>query len=85
MATASRSVAGPVRVVGVGSDDLRLTVGEEVTETDLSMRMGAVGLRGALISAAEAGGNGPVIGGASSKTLADENLVKRGMLFGAQF
>ena len=30
-------------LVGMGSGDLTLTVGEEVTETDLAMQMGAVG------------------------------------------
>ena len=42
-------------LVGMGSGDLRLVVGEEVMETDLSMRMGAAGLRGTLVSAAESG------------------------------
>ena len=42
-------------LVGVGSGDLTLTVGEEVTETDLAMQMGAVGMRGALLPAEEAG------------------------------
>ena len=42
-------------LMGVGSGDLTLTVGEEVTETDLSMQMGAVGLRSALLPAEEAG------------------------------
>ena len=42
-------------LIGVGSGDLTLTVGEEVTETDLAMQMGAVGLRGALLPADEAG------------------------------
>ena len=42
-------------LVGVGSGDLTLVVGEEVTETDLAMQMGAVGLRGVLLPAEEAG------------------------------
>ena len=42
-------------LAGAGSGDLRLAVGEEVTETGLSMRMGALGLRAALVPAAEAG------------------------------
>ena len=36
-------------LVGIGSGDLTLTVGEEVTETDLGMQMGALGLRGELV------------------------------------
>ena len=42
-------------LVGVGSGDLRLTVGEEEFWTDLSMRMGALGLRGEVVRAEEAG------------------------------
>ncbi len=42
-------------LIGMGSGDLTLRVGEEVTETDLSMQMGAVGLRGVLLPAEEAG------------------------------
>ena len=42
-------------LVGVGSGDLRLTVGEEEFRTDLSMRMGALGLRGEVVRAEEAG------------------------------
>ena len=47
-------------LAGAGSGDLRLAVGEEVTETGLSMRMGALGLRAALVPAAEAGAAGDV-------------------------
>ena len=42
-------------LVGVGSGDLKLTVGEEEFRTDLSMRMGALGLRGEVVRAEEAG------------------------------
>ena len=42
-------------LVGVGSGDLKLTVGEEEFRTDLSMQMGALGLRGEVVPA-EAGG-----------------------------
>ena len=42
-------------LVGVGSGDLTLAVGEEVTRTDLSMRMGALGLRGEIVTAEEEG------------------------------
>ena len=42
-------------LAGVGSGDLRLAVGEEVTETGLSMHMGALGLRADLVPGAEAG------------------------------
>ena len=42
-------------LVGVGSGDLKLTVGEEEFRTDLSMRMGALGLRGEVVRADEAG------------------------------
>ena len=42
-------------LVGVGSGDLKLTVGEEEFRTDLSMRMGALGLRGEVVPAEEAG------------------------------
>ena len=42
-------------LVGMGSGNLQLVVGREVMETDLSMRMGAAGLRGMLVSAAESG------------------------------
>ena len=42
-------------LVGVGSGDLRLTVGEEEFRTDLSMQMGALGLRGEVVRAEEAG------------------------------
>ena len=42
-------------LVGVGSGDLTLTVGEEVTTTDLSMRMAAIGLRGEIVRAEEEG------------------------------
>ena len=45
-------------LAGAGSGDLRLAVGQEVTETDLSMRMGALGLQAELVPAAEAGGVG---------------------------
>ena len=38
-------------LVGMGTGDLTLATGEEVTETDLAMQMGAVGLRSALVSA----------------------------------
>ena len=38
-------------LAGIGNGDLRLVVGEEIMETDLSMRMGAVGLRRAFVSA----------------------------------
>ena len=41
-------------LVGIGSGDLRLTVGEEVTETGLGMQMGAFGLRSELVRAEEA-------------------------------
>ena len=41
-------------LVGAGSGDLELAVGEEVTETDLSMRMGALGVQAVLVPAAEA-------------------------------
>ena len=41
-------------LVGFGNGDLTLTVGEEVTRTDLSMQMGALGLRGELLAAEEA-------------------------------
>ena len=42
-------------LVGVGSGDLKLTVGEEEFRTDLSMQMGALGLRGEVVPAEEAG------------------------------
>ena len=42
-------------LLGAGSGDLRLVVGEEAMETDLSMRMGALGLRAELMPVAEAG------------------------------
>ena len=42
-------------LVGVGSGDLKLTVGEEEFRTDLSMQMGALGLRGEVVPADEAG------------------------------
>ena len=42
-------------LVGVGSGDLKLTVGEEEFRTDLSMQMGALGLRGEVVPAKEAG------------------------------
>ena len=42
-------------LAGAGSGDLRLAVGEEVTETGLSMRMGALGLRAALMPGEKAG------------------------------
>ena len=42
-------------LIGVGSGDLTLAVGEEVTRTDLSMRMGALGLRGEIVTAEEEG------------------------------
>ena len=42
-------------LVGIGSDDLTLAVGDEVTRTDLSMRMGALGLRGEIVAAEEEG------------------------------
>ena len=42
-------------LVGVGSGDLTLAIGEEVTRTDLSMRMGALGLRGEIVTAEEEG------------------------------
>ena len=42
-------------LVGIGSGDLKLTVGEEEFRTDLSMRMGALGLRGEVVPAEEAG------------------------------
>ena len=42
-------------LVGVGSGDLKLTVGEEEFRTDLSMQMGALGLRGEVVRAEEAG------------------------------
>ena len=45
-------------LAGAGSGDLRLAVGREVTETGLSMRMGALGLRAALVPAAEVGAAG---------------------------
>ena len=45
-------------LVGAGHGDLTLTVGEEVTETGLSMRMGALGLQGALVPMEERSGFG---------------------------
>ena len=42
-------------LVGAGSGDLTLAVGEEVTKADLSMRMGALGLRGEIVTAEEEG------------------------------
>ena len=42
-------------LVGMGSGDLKLTVGEEEFRTDLSMQMGALGLRGEVVPAEEAG------------------------------
>ena len=42
-------------LVGVGSGDLKLTVGEEEFQTDLSMQMGALGLRGEVVPAKEEG------------------------------
>ena len=42
-------------LVGAGSGDLTLAVGEEVTKADLSMRMGALGLRGEIVRAEEEG------------------------------
>ncbi len=42
-------------LVGAGSGDLTLAVGEEVTRADLSMRMGALGLRGEIVTAKEEG------------------------------
>ena len=42
-------------LVGVGSGDLKLTVGEEEFQTDLSMQMGALGLRGEVVPAEEEG------------------------------
>ena len=42
-------------LVGVGSGDLTLAVGEEMTRTDLSMRMGALELRGEIVTAEEEG------------------------------
>ncbi len=42
-------------LAGAGSGDLRLSLGQEVTETGLSLRMGALGLRAALMPATEAG------------------------------
>ena len=42
-------------LVGMGGGDLTLTVGEEVTKADLSMRMGALGLRGEVVTAEEEG------------------------------
>ena len=41
-------------LAGAGKGDLRLTVGEEVTETDLSLLMGGLGLQVVLVPAAEA-------------------------------
>ena len=42
-------------LAGIGSGDLTLRVGEEVTETGLSMRMGALGLRSELVPGAQTG------------------------------
>ena len=42
-------------MAGAGSGDLKLTVGEEVTETGLSFNMGALGLRADLMPVTEAG------------------------------
>ena len=42
-------------MAGAGSGDLRLAVGDEVTETGVAMRMGALGLRAALMPAGEEG------------------------------
>ena len=47
-------------LAGAGSGDLRLAVGREVTETGLSMRMGALGLRAALVPVTESGAAGDV-------------------------
>ena len=45
-------------LAGAGSGDLRLSTGGEVTETGLSLRMGALGLRADLMPAADAGSVG---------------------------
>ena len=42
-------------LAGIGSGDLTLRVGEEVTETGLSMRMGALGVRSELVPGAQTG------------------------------
>ena len=45
-------------LAGAGSGDLRLAVGEEVTETGLYMHMGALGLRAVLVPGEKAGDAG---------------------------
>ena len=59
-------------LAGAGSGDLRLSLGEEVTETGLSLRMGALGLRADLAPATEAGAAGAA--GAASLALTSDAL-----------